>query len=412
VEFKGDAVSLNGAQTVTGPVTLHLSLVEQGDKLLTVNAQPVQVVRAEAPLDPSQKLVGFDPVLVNGNFVLVGADKTVMLAPASQVTMVNSLPGVVAVGSNVSSNLALRGAPLGITTLGGGAINVFATGDINVEKSRVSTFYGGDINLTSTHGSINAGSGSKNETVDQVIQQQLPDGSTIEIGIRVPASGISTFHPDDPRPLKFIEFHDPQIDALLQQAAREKFFGRDASGLLAEANRLKALREPIFDETVLKPYINSLKLGDITLVAERVSVDIPPAGIQGRRVEIFAPTVNFLGGSIVGNVVIPATVSVSGPPSIVGTGTGAATTTVTPLSGGGTVGAASTTAVASSTSAKSTDAVQETAAEVSSQNSPSKQLASKKSDDKDEKTQLAKSIRVKRGVVIQVDVKPEAKQGG
>jgi hypothetical protein len=146
------------------------------------------------------------------------------------------LPGPVTVGSNVSSNPALKGAPLGITTLGGGGINVFATGDINVEKSRVSTFYGGDINLTSTHGSINAGSGSRNETVDQVVQQTLPDGTILEFTIRVPASGISTFHPDDPRPLKFIEFKDPQIDALLQKAEREKFFGRDVSGLVAEAN--------------------------------------------------------------------------------------------------------------------------------------------------------------------------------
>jgi hypothetical protein len=298
--------------------------------------------------------------------------------------------------------------------MGGGAIDAFARGNIDVETSRISTFNGGDINLTSTHGRINAGSGSRNEAVDQFIEQRLPDGSTIILAIRVPASGISTFHPNDPRPLKFIEFHDPQIDALLQQAEREKFFGRDAiaSALVAEANRLKAEREPIFNETQLKPYINSLKLGDVTLVAERVSVDIPSAGIQGRRVEIFAPTVNFFGGSIVGNVIIPPTVNVSGPPNIVGTGTGAATTSIAPLSGGGTVGAASTTAVASSTSAKSTDAVQETAAEVSSQNAPSKQVASKKDDEKDGKSQLAKSMRVKRGVVIQVDVKPEAKQGG
>jgi hypothetical protein len=46
---------------------------------------------------------------------------------------------------------------------------------------------------------------------------------------------------------------------------------------------------------------------------------------------------------------------------------------------------------------------------VSSQNAQPKQVASKKDDEKDGKSQLAKSIRVKRGVVIQVDVKPEAK---
>ena len=37
-------------------------------------------------------------------------------------------------------------------------------------------------------------------------------------------------------------------------------------------------------------------------------------------------------------------------------------------------------------------------------------MASKKDDDKDGKSQLAKSVRVKRGVVIQVDVKPEIKR--
>jgi hypothetical protein len=77
-----------------------------------------------------------------------------------------------------------------------------------------------------------------------------------------------------------------------------------------------------------------------------------------------------------------------------------------PLSGGGSVGAASTTAVAGSTSAKSSDSVQEAAAEVSRQNAQPQQLASKKADEKDGKSQLAKSIRVKHGVVIQVDVKP------
>jgi len=47
------------------------------------------------------------------------------------------MPGSVAVGSNVSLRLNTEGAPLGITTLGGGGIDVLAKGDINVEKSRI-----------------------------------------------------------------------------------------------------------------------------------------------------------------------------------------------------------------------------------------------------------------------------------
>jgi hypothetical protein len=37
----------------------------------------------------------------------------------------------------------------------------------------------------------------------------------------------------------------------------------------------------------------------------------------------------------------------------------------------------------------------------------SKQAASKKTEEKDGKSLLAQSVRVKRGVVIQVDVKPQ-----
>jgi hypothetical protein len=417
LEFNNKTVVLDGAQALSdtvNPVTIHLSMVEQGGKLLTSNGQPYQVLRAEDPLNAAQTRIGFYPVLLNGNVVLVAPAATVLLALAIQVFQVQSLPGSVAVGSNVSHNINTTGAPLGITTLGGGGIDVFAKGDINVESSRISTFNGGDINLTSTTGNINAGSGARNQTVTQVITQVIGD-TNVYFTIQVPASGISTFHPDDPRPLRFIEFNDPQITALKNQAARESFFGRQASAaaLLATANELQAQRQPIFNETVLKPYINSLKLGDVNLVAERGSVVIPSAGIQGRTVQIFAPTVDNQGGQIIGNVIIPATVNVSGPPlSITGTGTGAVATPITPVTGSSATASVSSTTAAVSTSAKSSDSVQESAAEVASQNSQSKQVASNKDNEKDRKSQLVNSVRMKRGVVIQVDVKPEIKPGG
>jgi filamentous hemagglutinin family protein len=412
LEFKNKTVVLDGAQTLsdTSPVTIHLSVAEQGGKLLTKDGQVYQVLRAEAPLNAAKTLTGFDPVLVDGKLVLVAPDGSVMLASASQVARVQSLPGSVAVGSNVPVTSDFDGAPLGITTLGGGGIDVLAKGNINVETSRISTFQGGDINLTSTNGNINAGSGSRDEAVNQTITQKI-NGVDVQTTIRVPASGISTFHPNDPRPLKFIEFKDPEITALKNQASRETFFGRQASAaaLLAKANELQAQRQPIFNETQLKPYINSLKLGDVTLTSETGSIIIPPAGIQGRTVQLFAPAIDFQGGAVVGNVIIPSTVNVSGPTIVVGTGSGAVSPPVTPVSGSTASASASATTAAVSTSAKSSDSVQETAAESTSQNKQAKQVASKKSDEKDGKSQLAKSVRVKHGVVIQVDVKPEVK---
>ncbi|HET6516149.1 MAG TPA: filamentous hemagglutinin family protein [Thermodesulfovibrionales bacterium] len=79
---------------------------------------------------------------------------------------------VIANGSDTSKgslNLGKTALPIagstntktGIATGGGGAINIFAREDINVQESRVMTFYGGDITVWSDDGNINAGRGSR-----------------------------------------------------------------------------------------------------------------------------------------------------------------------------------------------------------------------------------------------------------
>lgn len=296
------------------------------------------------------------------------------------------------------------------------AILIRATGDIDVNKSRIATFGGGDIRLTSLQGNINAGSGSKDERVLFSVDTGEIDsqGKRIIKVYEVPGSGIFTFHPDDPQPLKFPTFNDPEINALLAEADRLGFLGRDVSGLLARANRLKAEREPLFNETVLNPFVDRLKLGDITLTVESGNIIIPPAGIRGRDITLIAPrgVVEFQGGALIGRVDkanFPVVVGTPNIPVLSPPGVGPPPP---PLTGGGAVGAASTTAVAGSTSAKSTESVQETAVESSSRSTQDKQVASKNNDEKNGKSQLAKSVRVKHGVVIQVDVKPEVKSGG
>jgi hypothetical protein len=71
--------------------------------------------------------------------------------------------------ANGSLNLGKTALPIsgatsnttGITTGGGGAINVFSRLDANVNESRIMTFYGGDITVWTDQGSINAGRGSR-----------------------------------------------------------------------------------------------------------------------------------------------------------------------------------------------------------------------------------------------------------
>jgi hypothetical protein len=70
----------------------------------------------------------------------------------------------------------------GIFTAGGGGINVYTNGDVNVNESRVMTFLGGDITVWSDNGNINAGRGSKaqvNASPPQLVPELDPSGDII-----------------------------------------------------------------------------------------------------------------------------------------------------------------------------------------------------------------------------------------
>lgn len=305
------------------------------------------------------------------------------------------------------------------------AISILAQGDIDVNKSRIATFGGGDIRITTTHGNINSGSGSRDERVNFSVPTGAfdSDGNPIMRGVEVPGSGIFTFHPDDPRPLAelFPQFNDPEVNALLAEAARQRTFGRDVSQLEATANRLRDERLQAFQQNVLSPFIDGLRLGNVTLTAETgaravarqtVPADgsgrifVSEAGILGRDVTLNGVLV-FRGGSVIGRVILPPTAVPQGQTSFGGLGPAGVGGGLPPLSGGGSAAAASSTAAASSSTVKNSDQVQEDASDSSSKQSRSGQVASKKDSAKEEKSQLARSVRVKRGVVIQVDVKPQ-----
>jgi hypothetical protein len=66
----------------------------------------------------------------------------------------------------------------GITTGGGGAINIFSIGNVNVNESRVMTFYSGDITVWSDQGNINAGRGSRT-AVSASPPKVLEDGTKV-----------------------------------------------------------------------------------------------------------------------------------------------------------------------------------------------------------------------------------------
>jgi filamentous hemagglutinin family protein len=87
--------------------------------------------------------------------------------------------GTLNVGQSALPTAGSTNANTGITTGGGGSINIFANGDVNVNESRIMTFYGGDITIWSDDGSINAGRGSSTAV------SALPPKKEIQNGVLV-----------------------------------------------------------------------------------------------------------------------------------------------------------------------------------------------------------------------------------
>jgi hypothetical protein len=204
-----------------------------------------------------------------------------------------------------------------------------------------------------------------------------------------------------------------------------------------------AAREPVYRQ-IFEQFITQnpekggqpLELGDINLRAGRDLI-VPSAGIRGRRIRIFAGrNLDLQGGTIEGDVQFDVEGSVkgslssfvgafSGTAAIGGSVSGGSSAGGSSLGGGlggvtGTVSAtASATSSTSVTASKTVETVQEKTTESSTQQARAtaeKQVAasSDSKDGKEGKGGQSKGSaigKMKRGVVIQVDVKPQAQPG-
>ncbi len=218
------------------------------------------------------------------------------------------------------------------------------------------------------------------------------------------------------------------------EIVKQNFLGRNTEPLESQLAQMVEAREPAFRQ-IFEQFIRQnpdkgnlpLELGDITLRAGRDLV-VPSAGIRGRRIRIFAGrNLDLQGGTIEGEVQFDVEGAVkgdlssfvgafSGTAAIGGSVSGGASAGGSSLGGGlagvtGTVSAtASATSSTSATASKTVESVQEKSTESSTQQARAqaeKQVAAG-NDGKDGKSKGLQAVKVKRGVVIQVDVKPQA----
>ena len=423
VKVDGVPIVLNGTQPVISQGTVILDRPGQ-----LINGKPFTPVFAKGK-----------PIFVDGKIVLL-VDGQIQLADASLVSIEQGTGGKLTVGTFGSNPNS------GILTIRGGNIDIKTTGDVDVFQSRIATLTGGNISIYSTEGDINAGSGGRNEAIPFRVQVFNEDGTPardqngafVYITFLVPGSGIFTHHGSDPKfPLNFPKFDTPAIEALKGEIVKQNFLGRSTKALEDQLADMVAAREPVYRQ-IFERFITQnpdkgglpLELGDINLRAGRDLV-VPSAGIRGRRIRIFAGrNLDLQGGTIEGDVQFDVEGSVkgnlssfvgafSGTAAIGGSVSGGSSAGGSSLGGGlggvtGTVSAtASATSSTSVTASKTVETVQEKTTESSTQQARAtaeKQVVAS-TDAKDGKSKGPQLPKMKRGVVIQVDVKPQAQPG-
>jgi filamentous hemagglutinin family protein len=82
------------------------------------------------------------------------------------------------------------GAPKGIFTTSGGNVTVTATGDVNVDGSRIAAYDGGSITVESLTGDVNAGNGGAGYVSMNALELDPLTGQLVSIPADIPGSGI------------------------------------------------------------------------------------------------------------------------------------------------------------------------------------------------------------------------------
>jgi hypothetical protein len=113
----------------------------------------VTVTDPDQPADPSQP-VGPDNPIISSLDMLTS---TIAALGGGDVN-VTSTSGSMDLGSQELFNYP-RQEGLGVYTSGGGKVSVIAMGNVNIDGSRVGTYNGGDIFVESLQGTVNVGSG-------------------------------------------------------------------------------------------------------------------------------------------------------------------------------------------------------------------------------------------------------------
>ncbi|MGD0816341.1 MAG: filamentous hemagglutinin N-terminal domain-containing protein [Verrucomicrobiota bacterium] len=217
----GKPVLAANGQPVLEPLTLTAA---QKAALATAIPQLYTASLTAGPNNPGLTLNGpghfavtagdIDLGTSGGIQVLEGNSTLTAISPYSAALMINT-PGALdmtysrianegllgSVQLNIGSTLdvgsentpfSTPNAGIGIFTTGGGGISITATGDVNVDGSRIATYDGGNINIRSTTGNVDAGTGGTGSVNLTGVEINHKTGQLVTLSDDIPGSGILT----------------------------------------------------------------------------------------------------------------------------------------------------------------------------------------------------------------------------
>ena len=167
------------------------------------------------------------------------------------------------------------GFALGIYTTGGGDVNVTGLGTINIDSSRIGTFNGGDVSVTSDTGDVDAGSGGSTFVIP--INVFSPDGSSVVE--QVYANGIVAETLRNPSAIPGgatapgnITVWTPQGDIIANQGGikQEALNGSAPVGPVVTLTAGTPAVPGVFDSSTPPIFVGNISLGTVGVIGETV----------------------------------------------------------------------------------------------------------------------------------------------
>ncbi len=169
-----------------------LALSGAGNFNISANSIDLGVSGGITVLAPDATLAAISPDGANINVTTAGNLEmtTTTIANESYLGGINlNVGGTLDVGGQLTA-FGDPSAPKGIFTTSGGNISVTANADVNVDGSRIAAYDGGNINIESLNGDVNAGTGGEGYVTLNALELDPGTGQLISLPASIPGSGI------------------------------------------------------------------------------------------------------------------------------------------------------------------------------------------------------------------------------